>query len=39
MASVMYLHFNMPMEDILGHTNGNCHLCVHLSQLVDHFVT
>ncbi len=30
----MYLHFNMPMEDILGHTNGKC-LCVHLDQVVD----
>ena len=27
MVSAMYLHFSMQEEDILEHTNGECHLC------------
>jgi hypothetical protein len=26
-VSVMFLHFSMQEEDILEHTNGECHLC------------
>jgi hypothetical protein len=36
MASVICLLFNIQEVDVLEHTNGKCHLCVHFSQLVDH---
>ena len=26
MAGIMCLHFSMQEEDIVGHTNANCHL-------------
>ena len=38
MASVIGLHFNMQDKDIFEHANAKC-VYVHISQLVDHFVT
>ena len=33
MASAMCLHFSMPKEDVLEHTNPKCHLCALLVNL------
>ena len=32
MAGFMCLHFSMQEEDVLEHSNANCHVCIHLSQ-------
>ena len=45
LASVMFLHINMQEQDILEHTNGNCHLCTlqstcrPLCNIGMHFIT
>ena len=38
MASAMGLHFSIQEEDTFEHTNAKC-ICVHFTQLADHYVT